>query len=220
MWTSQSSIPSPRRPTEPSPLIFFFLMIRHPPRSTLFPYTTLFRPPGHVPEVHHRVATLEGRCQPVHGRGGLAVGGRRGQRVELPLALGFPPDGVGPELVGPLVLLQLDQHVLDVFHVHELVFLRADPHRAPPSSIAGQGRPGRRHGDEPPFAGSMLAEAAGAIDRDRRTCSAREMSSSSSRARFRAARSTAALVTWPNSHRSSTSAGCSEVPWWSCPSTG
>src|ERR1019366_10641528 len=26
------------------PLCFFFLMIRRPPRSTLFPYTTLFRP--------------------------------------------------------------------------------------------------------------------------------------------------------------------------------
>src|SRR6476620_11991596 len=26
-----------------SPLRFFFLMIRRPPRSTLFPYTTLFR---------------------------------------------------------------------------------------------------------------------------------------------------------------------------------
>src|SRR5713226_10019726 len=30
---------------------FFFLMIRRPPRSTLFPYTTLFRSPGldHAP---------------------------------------------------------------------------------------------------------------------------------------------------------------------------
>src|SRR6266403_4408160 len=29
-------------------LFFFFLMIRRPPRSTLFPYTTLFRSvPGH-----------------------------------------------------------------------------------------------------------------------------------------------------------------------------
>src|SRR6266508_5330976 len=27
-------------------LSFFFLMIRRPPRSTLFPYTTLFRPRG------------------------------------------------------------------------------------------------------------------------------------------------------------------------------
>src|SRR5947199_2068564 len=26
-----------------TPLFFFFLMIRRPPRSTLFPYTTLFR---------------------------------------------------------------------------------------------------------------------------------------------------------------------------------
>src|SRR2546425_7666791 len=27
----------------PVPFLFFFLMIRRPPRSTLFPYTTLFR---------------------------------------------------------------------------------------------------------------------------------------------------------------------------------
>src|SRR5215469_18078766 len=34
-----------------SSLSFFFLMIRRPPRSTLFPYTTLFRsPPGCVPD--------------------------------------------------------------------------------------------------------------------------------------------------------------------------
>src|SRR6266496_4028840 len=31
-------------------IFFFFLMIRRPPRSTLFPYTTLFRPrPGPAP---------------------------------------------------------------------------------------------------------------------------------------------------------------------------
>src|SRR4030067_802955 len=28
--------------------LFFFLMIRRPPRSTLFPYTTLFRSPAHA----------------------------------------------------------------------------------------------------------------------------------------------------------------------------
>src|SRR2546427_4750572 len=28
-------------------MFFFFLMIRRPPRSTLFPYTTLFRSPAH-----------------------------------------------------------------------------------------------------------------------------------------------------------------------------
>src|SRR2546430_13632073 len=31
-----------------SKLIFFFLMIRRPPRSTLFPYTTLFRSMGGI----------------------------------------------------------------------------------------------------------------------------------------------------------------------------
>src|SRR6266705_6270432 len=40
-------------------LFFFFLMIRRPPRSTLFPYTTLFR--SHVPHarlVHHLLVQL------------------------------------------------------------------------------------------------------------------------------------------------------------------
>src|SRR3712207_7174755 len=32
-------------------LFFFFLMIRHPPRSTLFPYTTLFRSPAVAAEI-------------------------------------------------------------------------------------------------------------------------------------------------------------------------
>src|SRR6266536_2514050 len=45
---------------------FFFLMIRPPPRSTLFPYTTLFRPAAHP-----------------HGRPGRGGHGRaRGPRGE------------------------------------------------------------------------------------------------------------------------------------------
>src|SRR5256885_5436951 len=38
---------------------FFFLMIRRPPRSTLFPYTTLFR--SHVGAVAHHSGAHEGR---------------------------------------------------------------------------------------------------------------------------------------------------------------
>src|SRR2546427_4564042 len=34
---------------------FFFLMIRRPPRSTLFPYTTLFRSGSADPTHHYRV---------------------------------------------------------------------------------------------------------------------------------------------------------------------
>src|SRR2546426_8441928 len=50
-------------------VIFFFLMIRRPPRSTLFPYTTLFRsrvPP--VPAVRSGVGS--GDADAAAGRGG------------------------------------------------------------------------------------------------------------------------------------------------------
>src|SRR2546422_5081366 len=51
-------------------LFFFFLMIRRPPRSTLFPYTTLFRSPlvGEIAAARgalHREATDDaGRTHP------------------------------------------------------------------------------------------------------------------------------------------------------------
>src|SRR5258708_30662270 len=43
--------------------VFFFLMMRRPPRSTLFPYTTLFRSPGEwcVNEVVGHVIEAEKR---------------------------------------------------------------------------------------------------------------------------------------------------------------
>src|SRR3712207_7096701 len=53
--------------------IFFFLMIRRPPRSTLFPYTTLFRSPRAGPH---------------------PVGEVRGDHVRHPLHAQFT-DGVG-----------------------------------------------------------------------------------------------------------------------------
>src|SRR3989442_11953125 len=50
-------------------LFFFFLMIRRPPRSTLFPYTTLFR--SALPRRHHR-----GHGRPGAGGAGDAGCGR------------------------------------------------------------------------------------------------------------------------------------------------
>src|SRR5690348_18144664 len=53
-------------------MLFFFLMIRPPPRSTLFPYTTLFRShrrdrrelrEGHAARPHHRAPLALGRLQ-------------------------------------------------------------------------------------------------------------------------------------------------------------
>src|SRR2546422_1849865 len=71
-------------------------MIRRPPRSTLFPYTTLFRSrPGEQPERRERIHHLEHR-QPVHA--GRAVTHHRGSRALRPR--------VGEEVVGvePLAL--------------------------------------------------------------------------------------------------------------------
>src|SRR3712207_9421451 len=47
-------------------LLFFFLMIRRPPRSTLFPYTTLFRSRDYSDLLHHfpRLALLQSFRQP------------------------------------------------------------------------------------------------------------------------------------------------------------
>src|SRR2546422_11586230 len=41
-------------------LLFFFLMIRRPPRSTLFPYTTLFRS-RYTPATFNRMSKKGGR---------------------------------------------------------------------------------------------------------------------------------------------------------------
>src|SRR6266496_5620430 len=46
-------------------VFFFFLMIRRPPRSTLFPYTTLFRPGRHAGD------HVDGRLVLVPGRGAV-----------------------------------------------------------------------------------------------------------------------------------------------------
>src|SRR3712207_8835363 len=56
---------------------FFFLMIRRPPRSTLFPYTTLFR------SGRGRGAGGRGRCrrsEPRRATGGGSSGRLRGRR--------------------------------------------------------------------------------------------------------------------------------------------
>src|SRR2546423_15343375 len=48
-------------------LLFFFLMIRRPPRSTLFPYTTLFRSDAHSRATHarfHRSPNDQSRTRP------------------------------------------------------------------------------------------------------------------------------------------------------------
>src|SRR3989449_6725130 len=61
--------------------LFFFLMIRRPPRSTLFPYTTLFRSTGE----HPRAARAWVAQRRDHA--GPGVGPRRFRREHLRLYL-------------------------------------------------------------------------------------------------------------------------------------
>src|SRR3989442_2733948 len=58
---------------------FFFLMIRRPPRSTLFPYTTLFRSGGGRGRQRMRRGRLVGGAGGVPGEGGGAFGPARSE---------------------------------------------------------------------------------------------------------------------------------------------
>src|SRR3712207_7042689 len=70
--------------------LFFFLMIRRPPRSPLFPYTTLFRSPalGHVQRPALAARRAIGRRR--------AARGDRG-RVAVPDGHGDPEAPEGPD---------------------------------------------------------------------------------------------------------------------------
>src|SRR5256885_5481279 len=57
-------------------LVFFFLMIRRPPRSTLFPYTTLFRSRAALGSLHAAHALAHGA-----GEGPFRVADRKSTRL-------------------------------------------------------------------------------------------------------------------------------------------
>ena len=76
---------------------FFFLMIRRPPRSTLFPYTTLFRSGRFIPDFGRIVAQVQHDMYHVYTVDehtiravGVLAGIERGDYAEtLPLATGI-----------------------------------------------------------------------------------------------------------------------------------
>src|SRR6266571_8661481 len=63
-------------------IFFFFLMIRRPPRSTLFPYTTLFRPASPAPR-RRRANPAPGLERTPRGPAG-SPGGRGGGPAAVP----------------------------------------------------------------------------------------------------------------------------------------
>src|SRR3712207_1700340 len=88
-------------------LCFFFLMIRRPPRSTLFPYTTLFRSLQHspydFPDLLLRQLELPPLVQVANAPEDLDER-RRLSKVRDALA-------DGPELVGRQVLDEIEAHL-------------------------------------------------------------------------------------------------------------
>src|SRR3712207_9060512 len=101
-------------------MVFFFLMIRRPPRSTLCPYTTLFRSVGTPAAVVAGGSAGVGRAQRVDGLVPGHVGGEAGQRpvaVAEDVVDGGEPAGVVADRVlgghaDPAV--QLDRLLADV----------------------------------------------------------------------------------------------------------
>src|SRR2546427_1180473 len=72
----------PRSRLEFNRMLFFFLMIRRPPRSPPFPYTTLFRSAGHVVRAGRRHAPELPALADLDRAAGAATGraaGRPGQ---------------------------------------------------------------------------------------------------------------------------------------------
>src|SRR3712207_8826291 len=93
-------------------MLIFFLMIRRPPRSTLFPYTTLFRSPGRGSVLgDHELDDLEallGKVEEVH------------EPVARDLVLDQAQDQVGGRHHG------LDAQELEVVEVPGVVRARDD----------------------------------------------------------------------------------------------
>src|SRR3989454_9607247 len=89
-------------PRLPPSLFFFFLMIRRPPRSTLFPYTTLFR-------------SVDVGTSPSVGDGDLTVVGDIAVEAYLSIRYVTPvPGGIGPLSVAIL----LERAVVEIGRAH------------------------------------------------------------------------------------------------------
>src|SRR5256886_16343084 len=83
---------------------FFFLMIRRPPRSTLFPYTTLFRSLSRLTYNTEQIGQATTDSMIIVVRTALTIIASVGFLLWLNVRLTLIPLGMGP-LVGLLVLV-------------------------------------------------------------------------------------------------------------------
>src|SRR5436305_14304084 len=122
--------------------LFIFLIVRRPPSSTLFPYTTLFRSRSQKlrPRARYRAAGAGGHAHAGAGRRGGPAGDRRGRPRRALRRLAAHP--------GPVVPAgrPLRRGLLPA----------GGPHARGPLSS-----PARRHAPRPQDGGAPLAAAAG-----------------------------------------------------------
>src|SRR2546430_15392441 len=119
-------------------------MIRRPPRSTLFPYTTLFRSPATAPLLRHpRPGGLRrGRCGGPSGGGarlgrdaprcrggrlpdaGRAIARVRRRSLEVHRLERLPDVGPHPDADGPLVVALVECPARGILHILGLALQR------------------------------------------------------------------------------------------------
>ena len=76
-------------------MFFFFLMIRRPPRSTLFPYTTLFRSPLFDPVIWLHFSTDTETYEQIIGRYAWEAGvGNGNENMPGPVAQWWRPESL------------------------------------------------------------------------------------------------------------------------------
>src|SRR2546430_13843461 len=129
---------------------FFFLMIRRPPRSTLFPYTTLFRSPGGRRQgsgagrdgaAHDARWPLRLRRRHVRGRIGagvlrLILSPLRGEfRLRLGLAIWLPLRGAVQHVLRSVLLRSVPVLRSDLLPALRLRILRVRILRVPVSAV-------------------------------------------------------------------------------------
>src|SRR2546430_6150981 len=106
-------------------LFFFFLMIRRPPRSTLFPYTTLFRSGaagGQRPDAIV-VADIQGPLAEHRGAVGARVDGQSvgGQVGQVEGDVGPGPAGIGRHQDFSAAVLRSEEHTSELQSQSNLV---------------------------------------------------------------------------------------------------
>src|SRR5688572_32074061 len=88
-------------------------MIRRPPRSTLFPYTTLFRSAGHV------IGEAETRRKVVEGHAGVGAGEVDRRQPRTAQRVGDDAGGLGGVLV--VVVARSEEHTSELQSQSNLV---------------------------------------------------------------------------------------------------